>query len=146
TVGSADFSASAANAPTIAATTDARNRPTKLGQNVVRDVRLSRDRLPTFGHHANPPAILSSLASMNAVCLSILSWIGGCVFISVEDASVEARISMLTVTTHRLGTSVRLGDSTDRGALRCGMHETRSDSRAINVSMMLLWLIVVSSS
>src|SRR5690625_6986914 len=70
TVGSSDFSASAANAPTIAATTDARNRPTKLGQNVVRDVRLSRDRLPTFGHHANPPAILSSIASMNAVCRS----------------------------------------------------------------------------
>src|SRR5699024_11415578 len=89
TVGSSDVSTSAANAPPIAATTDARNRPTKFGQNVVRDVRLSRDRLPTFGHHANPPAILSSIANMNAVCLSIPSWIGGSAVISVQDRSEE---------------------------------------------------------
>src|SRR5699024_1145630 len=112
-VGSSEDSARAAKAPTTAATTDVRNRPSMFGQNADRELRVSRARFPTCGHHANPPAMLSSTANMKFTCSSPVGASGGIAVNSDQDVWVKINVSIPSGTMTNPGATIRLTHSTE---------------------------------
>ena len=115
-VGSSTCRESAATAPTTAATTDAPNTPSQFGQNAARDVRVRRAKLPRLGHHAKPPAMLSSTASTKLKCGSSLRPPSGANAASSPQVFCEKTMTMMpTRMISSSGASTRHTASTDTG-------------------------------
>lgn len=153
-VGSSEPRARAAKTPTIAATTEARKRPSALGQKALRVVRVSRARLPTLGHQAKPPAMLSSTASMKSRRPSPQGSRAGVATRPDQLVLVKTSASITIVTTTSPGATNRLTSSIERGPRATITQDATSAMTAsmlttpapLEIRVSKIWLVTLASA